>query len=122
METTTRKATTAGLTNVQAQVRDFVTAGTGLPDSSIDYVILFNILHCEQSDRLLREAWRILGRGGLLAITHWNYDASTPRGPSMEIRPQPEQCLQWSERVGFQLQGPAWIDLPPHHFGIVLHK
>jgi len=122
VEITTRKATAAGLTNVQSQKRDFITAGTGLPDASIDYVMLFNILHCEQPDLLIREAWRILGHNGLLAIMHWNFDPSTPRGPSMDIRPQPEQCLQWSKRVGFGLLGPAWIDLPPHHYGIVLHK
>ena len=122
VKTTMRKAASAGLSNVEAQVRDFVTAGTGLPDASIDYAMLFNILHCEQPHRLLGEAWRILRSGGLLAMMHWNDDASTPRGPSMDIRPQPQQCLQWAQRAGFQLQGPARIDLPPYHYGILLHK
>jgi ubiquinone/menaquinone biosynthesis C-methylase UbiE len=53
----------------------------------VDYAMLFNILHAEQPERLLREARRILAPHGLLGIIHWNYDPSTPRGPSMEIRP-----------------------------------
>jgi ubiquinone/menaquinone biosynthesis C-methylase UbiE len=48
----------AGLDNVQTYVRDFVADGTGLPDASVQYVMLFNILHAECPDTLLREAYR----------------------------------------------------------------
>jgi hypothetical protein len=44
-----------------------------------------------QPEGLLREAYRILSHGGRLGIMHWNYDPATPRGPSMDIRPGPEQ-------------------------------
>ncbi|MEX0886961.1 MAG: hypothetical protein WD009_11030 [Phycisphaeraceae bacterium] len=84
--------------------------------------MLFNILHCEQPTSLLQEAWRILCDDGLVAIMHWNRDATTPRGPSMDIRPSPEQCRAWAEAVGFQLQGRPRIDLPPYHYGLVLRK
>jgi SAM-dependent methyltransferase len=119
---TTAKARAAGITNVLAEHRDFVADGTGLPDDSVGYVMLFNILHCEDPLVLLREAWRILRKGGRLGIIHWNYDAATPRGPSMDIRPRPEQCRAWAEGVGFRLEGPSHIDLPPHHYGMVLSK
>ncbi|MFP4217203.1 MAG: class I SAM-dependent methyltransferase [Phycisphaerae bacterium] len=122
VKTTCRKATETGLTNVRVERRDFVADGTGLPDGSIDYVMLFNILHCEQPDVLLREASRILSSGGRLGIMHWNYDPNTPRGPSMDIRPRPEQCREWAERVGFQLAIPDMIDLPPYHYGWVLER
>lgn len=117
---TATKARAAGLKNVEVRQRDFIANGTGLSDASVDYAMLFNILHAEEPLSLLGEAWRVLARGGILAVTHWNYDPTTPRGPSMAIRPRPEQCRLWAERVGFRLQGPPVIDLPPYHYGMVL--
>ena len=119
---TRRKADECGLTNVHAEHRDFVAEGTGLPEGSVDYVMLFNILHCEKPQILLGEAWRILGRGKLLGIMHWNYDSATPRGPSMGIRPRPEHCLAWALDAGFHLQVSEMINLPPYHYGWVLVK
>lgn len=116
---TREKAEAAGLDNLRAVVRDFVAGGTGLPDGSVDYAMLFNILHAESPQILLREAHRVLRAGGRLAIMHWNYDASTPRGPSMSIRPRPGQCRDWAEREGLQLLEPGVIALPPYHYGMV---
>jgi len=122
IELTRRKAEAAGLQNVMAVQRDFVTHGTGLPDGSVDFAMLFNILHCEKPQVLLREAHRTLSVGGRLAIMHWNYDPTTPRGPSMDIRPRPEQCRDWTEQVGFQLAAPEKIDLSPYHYGWLMEK
>lgn len=122
VEATARKASQFGLTNVHVEQRDFVTHGTGLPDGSVDFAMLFNILHCEEPQILLREAHRTLSAGGRLAIMHWNYDPTTPRGPSMDMRPHPEQCRNWAEQVGFQLAAPEKIDLPPYHYGWLLEK
>lgn len=108
------------LNNIQPIIRDFVKEGTNLDDESVDYVMLFNILHLEDPQRLLREAWRNLRYGGMVGIIHWNYDATTPRGPSMDIRPRSEQCIQWAESVG--LCNPIQYDLKPHHYGIILIK
>jgi ubiquinone/menaquinone biosynthesis C-methylase UbiE len=110
---------TASLPNVRVCLRDFLAEGSGLRDTSVNYVMLFNILHMEDPDKLLKEAYRILIPGGKLGITHWNYDPNTPRGPSMEIRPRPEQCQEWAETIGFSMQN-GIIDLPPHHYGMVL--
>lgn len=110
------------LSNVWVTCGDFVEVGTGLPDSSIGYAMLFNILHCEQPNGLLREAWRVLAPGGTLAVMHWNYDPSTPRGPSMDIRPRSEQCRAWAVQEGFEPCGPELIDLPPYHYGLTFHK
>lgn len=119
---TARKAQQAGLANVQTQLCDFVKEGTGLADGSVDYVILFNILHCEHPELLLKEASRILAAHGRLAIMHWNYDPTTPRGPSMEIRPRPEQCQAWTEAAGFHLLSPGLIALPPYHYGMLFER
>jgi len=119
---TQAKADAAGLRNVRTYVRDFVTEGTGLPPSSMGYVMLFNILHAERPDRLLRESLRLLVPGGLLGIIHWNYDPGTPRGPSMEIRPRPEQCHDWAVKEGFRLLPPGIVSLPPYHYGMTLER
>ncbi len=116
------KADAEGLRNVRIYIRDFVTEGTGLPPSSMDYAMLFNILHAEQPERLLRESHRILAPGALLGIIHWNYDPTTPRGPSMEIRPRPEQCRDWAIKEGFRLLPPGIVNLPPYHYGMTLER
>lgn len=117
---TKEAAAEAGLKNIRTIRRDFTAEGTGLKDESVDYVMLFNILHIEDPGMLLREAWRILRSGGKLGIIHWNYDAATPRGPSLEIRPKPEQCIRWAQESGFS--DPVQHDLKPYHYGIVLFK
>ncbi|MBN1585903.1 MAG: class I SAM-dependent methyltransferase [Candidatus Omnitrophica bacterium] len=117
---TRKEAGQSGLSNIVTATRDVVADGTGVEDESIDFVMFFNILHIEQPDILLREARRILRRGGKLSIIHWNYDPLTPRGPSMEIRPKPEDCVRWAEGVGFH--SPQRYDLKPYHYGIVLSK
>ncbi|OGX28041.1 MAG: methyltransferase type 11 [Omnitrophica WOR_2 bacterium RIFCSPHIGHO2_01_FULL_52_10] len=117
---TKEAAARAGVKNIHAIRRDFTVKGAGLKEKSVDYVMLFNILHIENPEVSLREAWRILRRGGKLGIIHWNYDAATPRGPSMDIRPKPEQCIQWAREAGFS--DPVQYDLKPYHYGIVLTK
>src|SRR3989344_6536543 len=117
---TRKKADNSHLKNVETRLRDFSSSGTGLEDKSVDYVMLFNILHAKEPVKLLREAYRILREGGRVGIMHWNYDPSTPRGPPMEIRPKPEQCVKWALSAGFV--NPRMQDLNPYHYGIVLMK
>ena len=117
---TNEEARKHGLANVKTLLRDFMAEGSGLSDGSLDYVMLFNILHLEKPMILINEAKRILRKGGKLGIIHWNYDPNTPRGPSMDIRPKPEDCIKWAESSGFS--GTARYDLKPYHYGIVLNK
>jgi ubiquinone/menaquinone biosynthesis C-methylase UbiE len=117
-----QKCQKAGITNVRAEVRDFVKEGTGLPDESIEAALLFNILHHEEPVALMKEALRVLKPGGRLAVIHWNYDPTTPRGPAMEIRPRPEQCITWGQAAGFPLSGVERFDLPPYHYGLLFWK
>lgn len=119
---TAEAAAGQGLSNVRVCERDFVALGSGLPDAVAGYVMLFNILHAEDPLVLLREARRNLRAGGTLAVMHWNYDPATPRGPSMEIRPRPEQLCDWAFQVGFEPFGEEPIDLPPFHYGMVFRK
>lgn len=120
VDLTEKKAKSHNLRNIKTMLRDFVSDGTGLKNESVDYVMLFNILHIEHPEILLEESYRILRPRGKLGIIHWNYDPSTPRGPSMDIRPKPEQCIEWAIKAGFiKLEQ---CDLKPYHYGIVLLK
>jgi SAM-dependent methyltransferase len=116
------KAQAAGLANIRLEARDIVDQGTGLPDDAVDYAMMFNILHAEQPLVLLREAFRVLRVGGILGIMHWNCDSTTPRGPSMTIRPRPEHCRAWAEQAGLRSASPHLIDLPPYHYGMVMTR
>ncbi|MFA5975180.1 MAG: class I SAM-dependent methyltransferase [Elusimicrobiota bacterium] len=118
---TTRKVVEQNIVNVRCSQRDFVSDGTGLTTASIGYAMLFNILHAEDPLVLLREAFRALKPGGKVGIIHWNYDAATPRGPAMDIRPRPGECGEWTTEAGFKLIIPH-IDLPPYHYGLVGQK
>jgi SAM-dependent methyltransferase len=117
-----QKCREAGITNVQAEVRDFVAEGTGLAENSMDASLLFNILHHEDPVALMKEALRVLKPNGLLAVIHWNYDPTTPRGPAMEIRPRPEQCIEWGSEAGFRSNKGNRHDLPPYHYGLLFRK
>ena len=120
IEITKQKAKAENLNNVETVFRDFLSEGSGLENESVDYAILSNILHLEEPEKLLREAYRILRPNGKVVIIHWNYDPTTPRGPPMEIRPTPEKCIKWAISSGFI--NPKTYDLEPYHYGIVLNK
>lgn len=110
------------ITNVRASLRDFVLQGTGIEDNTIDAALLFNILHHNEPVALLTEARRILRPGGVLAVIHWNYDPTTPRGPSLDIRPRPEQCIEWGNQSGFMFDDRHRYDFPPYHYGLKFIK
>ena len=120
VEAAENAAAKLGIKNLEVSVRDFMADGTGLKSGSMDYAMLFNILHLENPVDLLREANRILKTGGKVGIVHWNYDQTTPRGPSMDIRPKPEYCIDWARKAGFT--DPEQFDLKPYHYGIVMVK
>jgi len=115
---TRKRAEAAGLRNVACQVRDVVRDGYGLAQGSADACLLFNILHGEDPTRLLRQTGEVVRPGGWALVIHWRYDPSTPRGPALDIRPRPEQIVQWAtETRVLRLQGEV-MDLPPWHYGL----
>ena len=109
------------LLNIKISKRDFMNEGTGLADSSVDYVMLFNILHAENPYILLNETYRILKPGGSVGVIHWIHSTTTPRGPSLDIRPTPLQCINWLAKAKFEILKNE-INLPPYHFGILATK
>ncbi len=118
-----QKVADQALSNVRAEVRDFVAHGTGLADGSQTHAMIFNLLHLEQPVELLREAHRVLRDGGGLSVIHWRSDIFTPRGPSLAIRPTPEQCRTWIAEAGFRsIESVDLKSCCPFHFGLIANR
>ncbi len=109
------------ITNIITEQRDVLTQTTGLQNNSIDYVMLFNILHHDSPDDFLSEAYRILKPNGKIGIMHWRSDISTPRGPDYNIRPKPEQIKKWLDKQKFKVDKEP-IVIEPYHFGMIISK
>jgi len=118
VDRTLHRVQEAGRSNVRAEVRDVLAEGFGGEPQTKDACLLFNILHGEQPDRLLAHAARVVHPDGLVLVIHWRHDPATPRGPSMEIRPRPEQIIEWARRTEMLRFVAPVLDLPPWHYGL----
>lgn len=108
------------LTNIRADLRDFVAQGSGLESGSQAHAMIYNLLHLENPVALLKEAHRVLAVGGTLSVMHWRRDIATPRGPSLDIRPSPEQCRTWLKEAGFHSVQTVNLQAAcPFHFGLL---
>jgi SAM-dependent methyltransferase len=107
--------------NVIPEQRDILTQTTGLPDNSVDYVMLFNILHHDSSIDFFNESYRILNQHGKIGIIHWRSDISTPRGPDLSIRPKPEQIIEMIDDKKYNIVKNPFI-LKPYHYGLIISK
>ena len=115
-----RKTEACGLTNIRAALRDIVADGTGVAGGSQTHAMIFNLLHLEDPVALLVEARRTLAADGRVSVLHWRSDIPTPRGPSLDIRPSPDQCAGWMREAGFTDVSIVDIeDVCPYHFALV---
>jgi SAM-dependent methyltransferase len=120
VDITRARAAAEQIQNVRVELRDVVADGFGLPANSVDAVLLFNLLHAENPEALLRVAADVMHPGGRILAIHWRSDVPTPRGPALSIRPRPDQIAAWATSLGLRSE-PSQL-LPPWHFGIVLHR
>ena len=97
--------------SIVCEQRDVMDSGFG---AMVDAVLLFNILHCEHPRQLFQHAKAALKPEGRVLVIHWRF-GETPRGPSLDIRPRPQQIIDWAE--GLKPVGGV-IDLPPWHYGL----
>ncbi len=116
-----KKADNENIKNIILLQKDILEETTLLPSSSIDYVMLFNILHNEQPELFFKETFRILKKSGKIGIIHWRCDIYTPRGPDLNIRLKPEEIMNLIDFEKFKIIKQEFI-LEPYHFGILLSK
>jgi SAM-dependent methyltransferase len=120
IEITRARAASEKIQNVRVGLRDVIVNGFGLPANSADAVLLFNILHADNPEALLRVAADVTRPGGRILAIHWRSDIPTPRGPALSIRPRPDQIVGWAASVGLRSE-PSQL-FPPWHFGMALHR
>lgn len=108
------------LENIEFHLCDFIANGSGLANESVDYVMLFNILHHSHPTQILAETYRILKPGAKAGIIHWRSDIATPRGPQLDIRPKPKDCKSWADESGFKTIKELLLE--PYHFGLIIQK
>lgn len=109
--------------NIICKKIDFLENGTRLDDNSQGHVMIYNLLHLENPEKLLNEALRILKQGGELSIIHWRSDIKTPRGPSLDIRPKPKDCEEWLKEIGYKdIRHIDLQDIAPYHYGMIATK
>lgn len=93
--------------------------GSRLPDTSMDMVVMVNVLHVVDHLPALQEAKRVLHTGGALLLIEWN-PAGAALGPAPEKRLAKEQAAALAEQAGFQIV--QSFEAGRHHYGIVLKK
>jgi len=116
--TVRQRAALVGITNIDAQVRDVSAEGFGLPQSSCDACLLFNVLHGASTIDFTRTATQVLRPNGLLGVIHWRSDIETPRGPPLAIRPTADAITEWASKAGDLSLCGAQFTLPPWHYGL----
>jgi SAM-dependent methyltransferase len=111
---TIQRGTDLPVGKLVCRLRDVMAEGFGV--TGADAALVFNLLHCEEPVALLHHAAKAVRPGGQVLVIHWRY-GDTPRGPSLDIRPRPEQIAAWADETGCLVPEGDAIDLPPWHYG-----
>lgn len=94
--------------------------GSGLPDESLDAVIIANILfQVKNKEKLIEEAWRVLRKGGRAIVFDWT-DSFGGLGPHPLHVFKPADAKKLFERGGF-----AFLEEVPagsYHWGYIFKK
>lgn len=94
--------------------------GSKFQDECVDFVIVSNILfQAEQKGMILEEAYRILRKGGRLAVIEWD-STPVPLGPPMDLRIPKETAEALARGVGFSSTDE--FDAGNHHYCLVFTK
>jgi ubiquinone/menaquinone biosynthesis C-methylase UbiE len=93
---------------------------TKIETNSLDSALIVNVLHqSNKKSELIREATRLLKRGGKLLIIEWN-NSDIPFGPTPAQRVNPENLKSTIQKLGLSVteEFPAG----PYHYGLILNK
>ena len=115
------KAKLEGLLHVEPRWADLERpGGSGLPDGSVDFVIVANILfQAEARPTVLAEAARALKSGGRLAIIEWD-ETPFPAGPPPALRIPKDLARRLAAEAGFKPD--REFSAGDHHFGLLFTK
>ncbi len=93
-----------------------------LDSGEVDAVFHANVLHeCQSPEIHLREVWRVLKSGGILALVEWSWaDEESQPGPPNTERIEPSEAKKLIENAGFQVD--ELRDVGPYHYIIKATK
>ncbi|MFZ4632209.1 MAG: class I SAM-dependent methyltransferase [Patescibacteria group bacterium] len=93
---------------------------TQIETSSLDCALLVNTLHqSEKRTEIIREAVRLLKRGGKLLIVEWE-NADSPLGPTSEKRVKLAALKLAAPKLGLDVK--EEFPAGPYHYGLILTK
>lgn len=93
---------------------------TKIETSSLDSALIINVLHqSSKKSEMLREAIRLLKRGGKLLIVEWK-NSDIPFGPAVEQRVNPENLKSTVLKMGLSVI--EEFNAGPYHYGLILNK
>jgi len=116
------RARSEGVTNVKTVLSNLEKYGsTNISSSSIDVVLLVNVLFQTKNDHeVLRESVRLLNDDGKLLVVDWKDVKSSAIGPSPEIRVNKGEVVEMLNRLGLELV--EKFSAGKHHFGMIFKK
>ncbi|MDD2766958.1 MAG: methyltransferase domain-containing protein [Candidatus Moranbacteria bacterium] len=121
LEAVTSGAKTMNLINVTPKRANLEKEnGSGLSPESIDWVLLKDILlQNEKKDIILKEASRILKKGGHMLVMEWNAE-DTLVGPDAGIRISPEDLTTLVTAIGLTVE--KELPVGGYHYAFVIKK
>ena len=88
--------------------------------NSLDSALLVNVLHqSEKKIEILREAIRLLKRGGRLLVIEWK-NMDLPLGPAPDRRVKVESLKSAVPKIGLNIA--EEFEAGPYHYGLILTK
>lgn len=94
--------------------------GAKIETNSLDRAFLINVLHqTNQRSNVLREAVRLLKRGGKLLVMEWK-NTDLPFGPKVKQRVKLESLKTAAPKLGLSVM--EEFEAGPYHYGLILSK
>lgn len=121
LESINKRIKQENLTNIQTIWSDIEIFGaTKIEAGSLDLALLMNTLYqSHKRAEIVREAVRMVKKGGKLVIVDWKNIAS-PIGPPAEERVKKDLLKAAAKKLGLELE--EEFEAGPYHFGMVFTK
>ena len=121
LERINRRAKQESYTNIETIWSDLEVFGaTKIEAGSLDVVLLINTLHLSHKRiEILREAVRLLKKGGKLVIVEWS-NVAAPMGPPIKERVNKDLLIKNVPRLGLLLE--EEFEGGFYHYGLIFTK
>lgn len=115
------RAKMLGLSNVKtiwSNLEDY--GATAINDAAVDYAVLINVLfQNKKPETILREAARVMRRGGRILIVEWK-QGRFPFGPPAEVKVTAEKVRELA--LGAGLKEKKEVVAGRFHYGLIFEK